>query len=112
MTERVQVGSLQVAKVLHDFINQQAIPGSGVDAEAFWAGFDTLVNDLAPKNKALLAKRDALQAKIDSWHQARAGQPHNAAEYKAFLLGFTVRRAIRHRCDFRSRWRQQRPWLQ
>jgi malate synthase len=86
MTERVQVGSLQVAKVLHDFINQQAIPGSGVDAEAFWAGFDTLVNDLAPKNKALLAKRDALQAKIDSWHQARAGQPHNAAEYKAFLL--------------------------
>lgn len=86
MTERVQVGSLQVAKVLHDFINQQAIPGSGVNAEAFWAGFETLVNDLAPKNKALLAKRDDLQAKIDSWHQARAGQPHNAAEYKAFLL--------------------------
>lgn len=51
MTERVQVGSLQVAKVLHDFINQQAIPGSGVDAEAFWAGFDTLVNDLAPKTR-------------------------------------------------------------
>ncbi|KAA0695167.1 malate synthase G [Halopseudomonas laoshanensis] len=86
MTERVQVGSLQVAKVLHDFINQQAIPGSGVDAAAFWAGFETLINDLAPKNKALLAKRDALQAKIDAWHQGRNGQPHNAAEYKAFLL--------------------------
>ncbi|WP_394240373.1 malate synthase G [Halopseudomonas laoshanensis] len=86
MTERVQVGSLQVAKVLHDFINQQAIPGSGVDASAFWAGFETLINDLAPKNKALLAKRDALQAKIDAWHQGRNGQPHNAAEYKAFLL--------------------------
>ncbi|MFO7706029.1 MAG: malate synthase G [Halopseudomonas sp.] len=86
MTERVQVGSLQVAKVLHDFINQQAIPGSGVHADAFWAGFETLLNDLAPKNKALLAKRDALQAKIDAWHQGRAGQAHNAAEYKAFLL--------------------------
>ncbi|PKM30814.1 MAG: malate synthase G [Gammaproteobacteria bacterium HGW-Gammaproteobacteria-11] len=85
MTERVQVGSLQVAKVLHDFINQQAIPGTGVDAAAFWAGFETLLNDLAPKNKALLAKRDALQAQIDAWHQARAGQAHNAVEYKAFL---------------------------
>ncbi|MFN3582022.1 MAG: malate synthase G [Pseudomonas sp.] len=86
MTERVQVGSLQVAKVLHDFISQQAITGSGVSAEAFWAGLESLITDLAPKNKALLAKRDALQAKIDAWHQARAGQPHNAAEYKAFLL--------------------------
>lgn len=86
MTERVQVGSLQVAKVLHDFINQQAIPGSGVDAAAFWAGFDKLVHDLAPKNKALLAKRDALQAKIDAWHQGRKGQAHDAAAYKAFLL--------------------------
>ena len=66
MTDRVQVGSLQVAKVLHDFINQQAIPGTGVDATAFWAGFEALINDLAPKNKALLAKRDDLQAQIDA----------------------------------------------
>ena len=85
MTQRVQVGSLQVAKVLHDFINERAIPGSGVDAQAFWAGLEALINDLAPKNRALLAKRDELQAKIDAWHQARAGQPHNHAEYKAFL---------------------------
>ena len=85
MTERVQVGSLQVAKVLHDFINDHAIPGSGVDAQTFWTGLETLITDLAPKNKALLAKRDALQAKIDAWHQARAGKPHDAAEYKAFL---------------------------
>ncbi len=85
MTQRVQVGSLQVAKVLHDFINERAIPGSGVDAQTFWTGFEALINDLAPKNKALLAKRDELQAQIDAWHQARAGQAHNHAEYKAFL---------------------------
>ena len=85
MTERVQVGGLQVAKILHDFINQQAIPGSGVDTASFWAGFETLINDLAPKNKALLAKRDDLQAQIDAWHNQRAGQPHDAAAYKAFL---------------------------
>lgn len=85
MTERVQVGSLQVAKVLHDFINDHAIPGSGVDAKTFWSGFEALITDLAPKNKALLAKRDDLQAQIDAWHQARAGQAFNFAEYKAFL---------------------------
>ncbi|SEK56440.1 malate synthase [Atopomonas hussainii] len=85
MTERVQVGGLQVAKVLYDFVNNQAIPGTGIAAEAFWKGVDALVHDLAPKNKALLAKRDALQAQIDAWHQARAGQAHDAAAYKAFL---------------------------
>ena len=85
MTDRVQVGSLQVAKVLHDFINERAIPGTGVEAAAFWAGVEALIKDLAPKNKALLAKRDDFQAQIDAWHQARAGQAHNAAEYKAFL---------------------------
>ncbi|MCJ1886770.1 malate synthase G [Pseudomonas sp. LA21] len=85
MTERVQVGGLQVAKVLFDFVNNEAIPGTGVDAGKFWAGVEAVINDLAPKNKALLAKRDDLQAKIDGWHQARAGQPHDAVAYKAFL---------------------------
>ena len=85
MTERVQVGGLQVAKVLYDFVNNEAIPGTGVTAEAFWAGADRVIHDLAPKNRALLAKRDELQAKIDAWHQARAGQAHDAAAYKAFL---------------------------
>ena len=85
MTERVQVGGLQVAKVLYDFVNNEAIPGTGVDAAAFWAGADSVIHDLAPKNRALLAKRDELQAKIDAWHQARAGQAHDAVAYKAFL---------------------------
>lgn len=85
MTERVQVGGLQVAKVLFDFVNNEAIPGTGIEAGKFWAGVETVINDLAPKNKALLAKRDDIQAKVDGWHQARAGKPHDAAAYKAFL---------------------------
>ncbi|MNO23308.1 Malate synthase G [compost metagenome] len=85
MTEHVQVGGLQVAKVLYDFVNNEAIPGTGVTAEQFWAGAEKIINDLAPKNKALLAKRDDLQARIDAWHQARKGQAHDATAYKAFL---------------------------
>ncbi len=85
MTERVKVGGLQVAKILFDFVNEKAIPGTGVDADKFWAEFDKIVHDLALKNKALLTKRDELQAKIDSYHLAHKGQPINAAEYKAFL---------------------------
>jgi len=85
MTERVQVGGLQVAKVLFDFVNNEAIPGTGIAAEKFWAGAEAVINDLAPKNRALLAKRDQIQAQIDGWHQAHAGQAHDAAAYKAFL---------------------------
>ena len=58
MTEHVHVGGLQVAKVLFDFVNNEAIPGTGLTADQFWAGADKVINDLAPKNKALLAKRD------------------------------------------------------
>ena len=85
MTEHVQVGGLQVAKVLFDFVNNEAIPGTGLDADQFWAGADKVIHDLAPKNKALLAKRDDLQARIDAWHQAAAGKAHDAVAYKAFL---------------------------
>ncbi|WP_210641551.1 MULTISPECIES: malate synthase G [unclassified Pseudomonas] len=85
MTEHVQVGGLKVAKVLFDFVNNEAIPGTGLTADAFWAGADKVIHDLAPKNKALLAKRDDFQARIDAWHQARAGQAHDAVAYKAFL---------------------------
>ncbi|MHC8303064.1 malate synthase G [Pseudomonas sp. ZS1P83] len=85
MTEHVQVGGLQVAKVLFDFVNNEAIPGTGLTADKFWAGADKVIHDLAPKNKALLAKRGDIQARIDGWHQSRAGQPHDAVAYKAFL---------------------------
>ena len=85
MTTRVQVGGLQVEKVLYDFVNEKAIPGTGVEVEKFWSEFDSIVSDLAPKNKALLAKRDDIQAKIDAYHQARKDQALNAVEYKTFL---------------------------
>ena len=85
MTDRVQVGGLQVAKVLYDFVNTQAIPGTGLTAEQFWEGATKVLKDLAPKNRALLEKRDALQAQIDEWHLARKGQAHDAVAYKAFL---------------------------
>jgi malate synthase len=85
MTEHVQVGGLQVAKVLFDFVNNEAIPGTGLTAEKFWEGADKVIHDLAPKNKALLAKRDDFQARIDAWHQERNGQAHDAVAYKAFL---------------------------
>ena len=85
MTEHVLVGGLRVANVLLDFVNNEALPGTGIAPDAFWAAADTLIHELAPKNKALLAKRDDLQARIDAWHQASAGQPHDAAAYKTFL---------------------------
>ncbi|MFD4367439.1 malate synthase G [Rhodococcus sp. NPDC058521] len=92
MTERVQVGGLQVAKVLYDFVGNEALPGTGVDADAFWAGADKLFTDLAPKNRDLLAKRDDFQTQIDTWHRDRAGKPIDMAEYKAFLeqIGYLV----------------------
>ncbi|MCS4313830.1 MULTISPECIES: malate synthase G [unclassified Pseudomonas] len=85
MTEHVQVGGLQVAKVLFDFVNNEAIPGTGITADQFWAGADKVIHDLAPKNKALLAKRDDFQARIDTWHQTHASQAHDPVAYKAFL---------------------------
>ena len=85
MTERVTVGNLRVAKVLHDFITNEALPGTGVDPDSFWAGVDKVVADLAPQNEELLARRDDLQAQIDRWHRARVIGPFDSAEYKQFL---------------------------
>ncbi len=84
MTEYVHHGGLQIAKPLFDFVNDEALPGTGVEREAFWSGFARLVADFVPQNRALLQKRAKLQAQIDSWHQ----QHRNAfdfAAYKAFL---------------------------
>src|SRR5690349_16603211 len=85
MSQWVDAGRLKVAKVLHDFVMREALPGTGVDAAAIWKGLDAALHDLAPKNKALLAERDRLQARIDDWHQARRGQAFDAAAYAAFL---------------------------
>ncbi|MCV7420080.1 malate synthase G [Mycobacterium yunnanensis] len=85
MTDRVTVGSLRVARVLHDFITNEALPGTGVDPDSFWAGVDKVVADLAPRNEELLARRDELQAQIDKWHRQRVIGPFDAAEYQTFL---------------------------
>ncbi len=85
MTERIQAGGLQVAKVLHDLVANEIAPGTGVDSDRFWAELENIFTELAPVNKALLARRDDLQAQIDAWHQQRRGQAHNAVEYRAFL---------------------------
>ncbi|WP_225775444.1 malate synthase G [Pseudomonas sp. Marseille-Q5115] len=85
MTDYVNVGDLRVARVLLDFVNNEAIPGSGVTAEAFWAGADRVIHELGEKNRTLLARRDALQATLDGWHRERQGQPHDQVAYKSFL---------------------------
>lgn len=92
MTARTQVHGLQVAHELHTFINEQVLPGTGVDAAAFWQGFDALVADLAPKNAALLAERDRLQTELDTWHQAHPGPIADMAAYQQFLtqIGYLV----------------------
>ena len=95
MTEYVQKGGIQIAQALYDFVTEKAIPGTGVDVDTFWAEFDKIVNELAPKNRELLQKRDDLQAKIDAYHTERKGQAHNAEEYKAFLqeIGYLLPQA-------------------
>ena len=85
MTERISRHRLKIAKELHDFIEGEALPDTGVDAAAFWSGFDSLVHNLAPRNRELLAKRDALQAKIDEWHRAHPGPIADQNAYEAFL---------------------------
>jgi malate synthase len=85
MIERIELHGLQVAKVLYDFVQHEALPGTGVAADAFWAGLGRLVDTLAPRNRELLARRDQLQARIDAWHREHVGPAFDPAAYKAFL---------------------------
>jgi len=88
----VGTGDLHVAKVLYDFVNTEALAETGVTPEAFWQSMNRMVHDLAPKNHALLAKRDAIQAKIDDWYRANKGKDIALAAYKSFLgeIGYLV----------------------
>src|SRR5690242_6928030 len=85
--DRVEAFGLKVAGPLYDFIKAEALPGTGVTQDAFWRGFAALVTDLAPHNKVLLEKRDALQQQIDAWHLAHRAKPIDMAEYTGFLRG-------------------------
>jgi len=82
--DRIRHGDLQIAPELHALI-ERAAAGTGIDAAAFWSGLETIVNDFAPRNRALLARRDELQARIDGWHRERAGGALDAEEYRDFL---------------------------
>ena len=73
MSEYISQNGIQVAGELHDFINRNVIPGTGVDQDSFWSGFADLLARFAPKNAELLAKREQLQQQIDEWHIARKG---------------------------------------
>ena len=84
-TARVTRAELAVSSVLADFVEGEALAGTGVDADAFWAGLSQLAHDFGPKNTALLEKRAKLQAQIDTWHRDHRDQPHDAAAYQAFL---------------------------
>lgn len=90
MQDYIQRGRMQVASVLDNFINEQALPGSGVEPAKFWQGFEAVLAEFVAPNKALLAKRDSLQAQIDDYH--KAGKPANGPEYKQFLqdIGYLI----------------------
>jgi malate synthase len=92
MSDTVRVDRLQIDGGLHDFVAQEAIPGTGIDAAAFWRGFAGLVSDLAPRNAALMERRDQLQARIDAWHREHPGAGFDPVSYKAFLtdIGYLV----------------------
>ena len=85
MTDYLDRAGLHVAAPLARFLDERALPGTGIDASAFWPGVAALFAKLAPENEALLAVRDDMQARIDAWHQARAGKPWDAAAYSAML---------------------------
>ncbi|WP_407687831.1 malate synthase G [Mycobacterium sp. HUMS_1102779] len=85
MTDRVSVGNLRVARVLYDFVNNEALPGTDIDPDSFWAGVDKVVTDLSPQNQDLLDRRDELQAQIDKWHRQRVIQPLDPEAYREFL---------------------------
>ncbi|KEA04603.1 malate synthase G [Rhizobium rhizogenes] len=88
---RIEKNGLQIEPILYDFLVKEALPGSGVDADTFFAGFSAIVHDLAPKNRELLAKRDRMQAAIDDWYR-KNGAPADLAAYEAFLreIGYII----------------------
>ncbi|MFM0336658.1 malate synthase G [Paraburkholderia fungorum] len=92
MTQMNPRGGLQVAANLDQFVETEALPGTGIDSAAFWSGFDALVHELAPKNRALLAERDRLQTELDTWHRAHPGPVRDLRAYRAFLesIGYIV----------------------
>jgi malate synthase len=89
--ERIEIAGLRIARQLHDFVVNEALPGTGVKADAFWSGLSAIAHDLTPRNRELLATRDAMQARLDAWYREN-GAPVDMEVYKAFLkeIGYLV----------------------
>lgn len=92
MNSRITINGLKIARPLYELVAQEAAPGTGIEPDEFWAAFEALVKDLAPKNRALLEKRDYLQAQLDQWHDAHKGKAIAIDQYKSFLrdIGYLV----------------------
>lgn len=92
MTDFIESNGLRIARSLHELLEKELCPGTGVNADGFWKSFREIVRDLGPKNKELLAKRDDLQKKIDSWHREHAGAPIEMPSHRAFLeeIGYLI----------------------
>ena len=92
MANRVEIGSLKIDEQLYRLVRNEIAPGTGIKADSFWKSLGTIVEELGPKNRALLVKRDRLQEQIDRWYQERKGQPFNVKEYADFLkqIGYLV----------------------
>lgn len=86
MTDRVSAGNLRVARVLYDFVNNEALPGTDINPNSFWSGVAKVVADLTPQNQSLLNSRDELQAQIDKWHRHRVIEPFDVDAYRQFLI--------------------------
>ncbi|WP_020593438.1 malate synthase G [Kiloniella laminariae] len=92
MTDRIKIGALHIKKILHDFLIEEALPGTGIKPADFWQGFEKMLIELMPENRALLEKRDQLQQKLDHWHRSHPGPITDHKTYKSFLeeIGYIV----------------------
>ena len=112
MSDRIQIGQLQIHSVLHDLIANEIAPGTGVDPQQFWVDLEKILTEFMPRNKILLAFRDELQEKIDAWHLERAGQPIDEAEYTAFLrdIGYILMKVMISRLRQTTLMRKLHRW--